>query len=92
MKSLPLPVSFLVVLAVTIALVIFFGAWAVSADVDERDRVFAFAVPGGAANFPEIASDTTRVLGRTEPGLPTEGQSYSDTWWGSSLLKACPLH
>ena len=92
MKSIPLPVSFLVVLAVTLSLVIFFGAWAVSADVEERDRVFAFAVPGGAANFPELASDTTRGLGRTEPGLPTDGQAYADTWWGSSLLKACPLH
>ena len=92
MKSIPLPVSFLVVLAVTLSLVIFFGAWAVSADVDERDRVFAFAVPGGAANFPEFAGDTARELGPTEPGEPTEGQSYADTWWGSSLLKACPLH
>ena len=92
MKSIPLPVSFLVVLAVTIALVIFFGAWAVSADVAERDRVFAFAVPGGAANFPETSSDTAQVLGRTGPGQLTEGQNYADTWWGSSLLKACPLH
>ncbi len=92
MKSIPLPISFLVVLAVTIALVIFFGAWAVSADVGERDRVFAFAVPGGAANFPEISNDTTRVLGRTEPGRPTEGQTYADTWWGGALIKACPLH
>ena len=51
MKAIPLPVSFILVLAMTIALMIFFGAWAVSADVGERDRVFAFAVPGGVGSL-----------------------------------------
>ena len=74
----------------TIALMIFFGAWAVSADVTERDRVFAFAVPGGTAALTSNADSTGQlVLG----GLRTaEGNHAADTWWGNGLLRACPLH
>ncbi|HAI09633.1 MAG TPA: hypothetical protein DCM17_09920, partial [Dehalococcoidia bacterium] len=61
MKAVPLPISFLLVLALTIALMIFFGAWAVSADVTERDRVFAFAVPGGASSLIADADSTGQL-------------------------------
>ncbi len=90
MKAIPLPVSFILVLALTIALMIFFGAWAVSADTAERDRVFAFAVPGA----------TTALTANTDGAGPlalgeastTEGGHAADTWWGNGLLRACPLH
>ena len=85
LKHFPLPVSFFFVMAITIALFIFFGAWAVSADAEERDRVFAFAAPGNLARFQE----TSRPGGRV--GEATV-QSNADTWWGGALLKACPLH
>ena len=90
MKAIPLPVSFILVLAMTIALMIFFGAWAVSADVSERDRVFAFAVPGGASALTADFNATGPLaLGEANP---TEGGHAADTWWGNGLLRACPLH
>ena len=69
MKAIPLPISFLLVLAMTIALMIFFGAWAVSADVTERDRVFAFAVPGGATALTAHADTSGQLaLGDSRAG------------------------
>ena len=90
MKAIPLPISFLLVLAMTIALMIFFGAWAVSADVTERDRVFAFAVPGGASSLIADADSTGQLaLGDSRT---IEGNHAAGTWWGNGLLRACPLH
>jgi len=89
-KAVPLPISFLLVLAMTIALMIFFGAWAVSADVTERDRVFAFAVPGGASSLIADADSTGQLaLGNSRT---IEGNHAAGTWWGNGLLRACPLH
>jgi hypothetical protein len=89
-KAVPLPISFILVLAMTVALMIFFGAWAVSADVDERDRVFAFAVPGGTAALASNAGSTGQLaLGGSGTA---EGNYAADTWWGNGLLRACPLH
>ena len=90
MKAIPLPVSFILVLAMTICLMIFFGAWAVSADVSERDRVFAFAVPGGTSALTGD-SNATGPLALGESSA-TEGGHAADTWWGNGLLRACPLH
>ncbi len=90
MKAIPLPVSFILVLCLTIALMIFFGAWAVSADVSERDRVFAFAVPGGTSAL-TADSNSTGLLALGEAN-PIEGGNAADTWWGNGLLRACPLH
>ena len=90
MKAIPLPISFLLVLAMTIALMIFFGAWAVSADVTERDRVFAFAVPGATSSLISDANSAGQLaLGGS---TTTEGGHAADTWWGNGLLRACPLH
>lgn len=90
MKAIPLPISFLLVLAMTIALMIFFGAWAVSADVTERDRVFAFAVPGGTSSLIADADSTGQLaLGDSRT---IEGNHAAGTWWGNGLLRACPLH
>ena len=90
MKAIPLPISFLLVLAMTVALMIFFGAWAVSSDVTERDRVFAFAVPGGTAALTS-SSDSTEPLALGD-SRTAEGNHAADTWWGNGLLRACPLH
>ena len=74
----------------TIALMIFFGAWAVSADVTERDRVFAFAVPGGTPVLTSNADSAGQLaLGDSRTA---DGNRAADTWWGNGLLRACPLH
>jgi len=89
-KAIPLPISFILVLAMTVALMIFFGAWAVSADVSERDRVFAFAVPGGTS----VVTSNSDATGQLALGGSriSEGNQAADTWWGNGLLRACPLH
>ncbi len=76
-------------LAVVIALIIFFGAWAVSADTGQR--TLAFGLPGttptlSGSNLQETNSGPYQVA-RLD-GNETAG----DTWWGSAFLRACPLH
>jgi hypothetical protein len=76
----------------TIALMIFFGAWAVSADVTERDRVFAFAVPGGTALLTSNGDSTGQLALDGTTSLEGGHTAAADTWWGTGLLRACPLH
>ena len=80
-----MPVTFLVVLLFTLLLTIFFGAWAVSADVETENRNFAFAI--GAAG-PSLGTD----LSGPSDGAAVTKETAEDTWWGSGFLKACPLH
>ena len=86
MKGIPL--SFIVILVATIILTIFFGAWAVSADVEAGERSFYFPAATGGANF-NVVNDQ-RVTAEGAPG--EEDTTNADTWWGSAFLKACPLH
>ena len=90
-RRTPVPVSFAVVVAGLIALFIFFGAWAVSADAANHDRELSFALGNTGASFgvnplpSEIADEGTAKA-------TTGDESFADTWWGSTLLIACPLH
>ena len=91
MRSLPVPIPFLAVAAVTVALFIFFGAWAVSADVEERDRAFSFGFPIAGAEPPAPTSDG--YYASVAGGLDhSADQNLAETWWGKSLIRACPLH
>jgi hypothetical protein len=88
-RRIPVPLTFSVVLTVVIALIIFFGAWAVSADVGQR--TLAFGLPGttptlSGANLQETDSGPYQIarLG--------DHEAAGDTWWGSAFLRACPLH
>ena len=92
MKAVPLPVSFILVLCLTIALMIFFGAWAVSADVGERERVFALPVPGGTAALTSHANGTGPLALGESSAIEGGRTAASETWWGNGLLRACPLH
>ena len=92
MTHIPLPVSFFFVFAFAIALFIFFGAWAVSADYEQRERVFAFAAPGNLARLQETSLTEGRSGEAAGQELLGSGQSNADTWWGGALLSACPLH
>ena len=89
---MPAPFVFVVVLVVTGALVIFFGAWAVAADAEGRE--LNFVIPGAGVT----ATSTDDVeTGQAQPtfGAAPIGESSdsaSATWWGQGFLKACPLH
>tara|TARA_Y100000310_G_C20312651_1_gene636945 strand:- start:226 stop:507 length:282 start_codon:yes stop_codon:yes gene_type:complete len=85
-KRFPVPATFLVVVTATVFLIIFFGAWAVSADVEEQDRKLSFGFANRGADTDSTALNTAR-------NSPTPGEgSTGDTWWGKAFLTACPLH
>jgi hypothetical protein len=88
-KRFPVPATFLAVAAATVFLIIFFGAWAVSADVEEQDRnlSFGFANRGVSTDAGALNSAQSSPA----PGETGEG-STGDTWWGKAFLTACPLH
>ena len=92
MKSVPLPISFFVVVIVTLALIVFFGAWAASADLEERNRALGFGVPGGVSFEAKGSSSPEEPLGIREAFAAADGNLESDSWWGNSFLKACPFH
>ena len=89
-NRLPLPVSFMIVLSMLIALFIFFGAWAVTVDAANHDRELSFAI----GNNVSLGVNPLPVLQNIQSASAQveESQSAADTWWGSSLLLACPLH
>ena len=88
-KRIPVPFTFSLVLTIVIALIIFFGAWAVSADVG--NRALAFGLPGttptlSGSNIQDQDSGTYQVARLGDQG------TAGDTWWGGAFLRACPLH
>ncbi|MCH7842160.1 MAG: hypothetical protein J4N69_05615 [Chloroflexi bacterium] len=89
-KRIPVPFTFAVVLAVVLALIIFFGAWAVSADVGAQ-RTLAFGLPG---TTPTLSGGNLRDpnSGPYQVGRLVSTVENSDTWWGKAFLRACPLH
>ena len=91
-RSIPKPVPFLVFSVATVLLTIFLGAWAVSADIDERDRNLSFAVARGGSPLGVGTSDSYEPAEQGNAGSPEEGDSKADSWWGKAVLKACPFH
>ena len=88
-----IPISFVVVIAALIALFIFFGAWAVSVDAADREQRLSSTIINGGLSFG--VNPATSSLDTSQTGLAsdvTDGGSTADTWWGSTLLIACPLH
>jgi hypothetical protein len=75
---MPAPFVFLVVVTATVVLIIFFGAWAVSAESEGRSLNFG------------LTGTTLEDFGVAPIGETSEG--VADSWWGKGFLKACPLH
>ena len=83
----------------TIMLLIFFGAWAVSAS---SDADVAGVLSGATAGFAGGMSTQPMSTAATTPGTAydnvprlasaADGSAPADTWWGKALLGACPLH
>lgn len=91
MRRMPVPALAMLVSAGTIALLIFFGAWAVSADVQDRDFSFGYPVTGTGPP-PAKISDNSLAANQGGSTLQTAEPTFADTWWGKGLIKACPLH
>lgn len=80
---------FSLVLVFVLALIIFFGAWAVSADVGNQ-RTLAFGIPGTTATL--SGSTVTADSGALQADQIGGPDNAGDTWWGNAFLSACPLH
>ena len=87
MKGKPIP--FLAVLVVTIVLTIFFGAWAVSEDLEAQGvSAFAGSLDGGTA--PQTSA---LQFGPTPISVDgASGEATDPAWWQDTLLTLCPLH
>ncbi len=85
-------------MVVCLLLIIFFGAWAVSASGDaDLGGLLSGAASGfsGGVSPQSVASETGAVgaEGDTVPRLASASSgSAAETWWGKALLGACPLH
>ena len=89
-------------MAAGLLLLIFFGAWAVSAgSADNAAGLLSGATAGFTGEGLLPASGAAGgggfdggVDGDMAPRLATApgGDRPSDTWWGQALLAACPLH
>ena len=89
-KRIPVPLVFSLVLALVLALIIFFGAWAVSADVGTQ-RTLAFGMPGTTATLSGTTVDGVKN-GVYQADQIGDRDVAGDTWWGNAFLSACPLH
>ncbi|HJO81232.1 MAG: hypothetical protein QGG34_05425 [SAR202 cluster bacterium] len=81
------PIQFAIVVVVSSALTIFFGAWAADARVEARSQ--PFAVSGAHLQAPGGYPDTT-PSGLSSTGEPLT-ESEKETW-EASFLFLCPLH
>ena len=84
-------------MAVSIMLIIFFGAWAVSASSEaDLTNIVAGAASGFSGGVPSQQGQPAVGPGSgAVPRLATTSdgsQAAADTWWGRALLGACPLH
>ena len=94
---MPAPFVFVLVLIVTVALIIFFGAWAVSASEDGRELNFGLSGATSTDSSPKTSNGGQQAgagfgsapIGETS-GSASDAASKS--WWGQGFLKACPLH
>ena len=86
-------------MAASVLLIIFFGAWAVSASdgggaadlLSGATAGFTGSVAAGNPHADTYANaDTAPRLATARNGDGSGGPS--ETWWGKALLGACPLH
>ena len=91
---MPAPFVFMAVIVVTVALIIFFGAWDVASDAEGRELTFGFS--GSTLEDSDAADSEGGGQGQAAFGVAPIGETSeggaSDTWWGKGFLKACPLH
>ena len=88
---MPAPFIFLLVLGATVALIIFFGAWAVASDIEGRQLTFGVAA-GSAPDDAAGGADAGRPAAFGAAPIGETDSAAADTWWGRGFLKACPLH
>ena len=97
MRILGLPVQFVVVVAISLALTIYFGAWAADARINERaaqaSAETAQQFNFGSASNTSSGSGLSGGLDRgTEGNASAYGNAAGGEGWEKFFLFACPLH
>ena len=88
---------------ITVLLIVFFGAWAVSASSEGDLSGVLSSATIGFSGQPLAGSQQSVQSGAATPATdadnvprlasaPYAGDTAADTWWGKALLGACPLH
>ncbi len=83
------PLIFAVVVAAVAALVIFFGAWAVSVNASSPDRELSFVGPSLNAGSEAGSRAIDAQSASAESG---SAGTLAETWWGDALIVVCPFH
>ena len=92
-RRFPVPLTFIVVVAATIFLIVFFGAWAVSADASDREKVLSFGFVAGSDSLNANTPSSDQLNRLESSGLEESNiDNADDSWWGQAFLKACPFH
>ena len=76
----------------TVLLIIFLGAWAVSAAGDSDFSSLANTATAGFAGTPYDSGTAPAVSDADSVPRLASATPVSETWWGKSFLVACPLH
>ena len=97
MRIFGMPVQFVTVIAISLALTIYFGAWAADARIDARGgqgavqtaQQFNFGSTSSVTSGAGLSSSLGQGTGGDTPanGTTAEGQT-----WEKMFLFACPLH
>ena len=95
MRILGLPVQFVVVVAISLALTIYFGAWAADVRINERAaqasvqtaQQFNFTSASNTSSASGLSGGLPGSVETNAYGNPTEGEG-----WEKFFLFACPLH
>lgn len=80
------------VMVATILMVVFFGAWAVSASSETDVGSLITGVSSGFAGTVGQPSSGGAATDANEVPRLASANPAADTWWGKAFLVACPLH
>ena len=95
MRIFGMPVQFVAVVTISLALTIYFGAWAAEARVSERTaqtagqsaQQFDFSSATGTSSGSGLSGGLGQDIGALQYGSAAKGQG-----WERFFLVACPLH
>ena len=79
-------------MVVTLMLIIFLGAWAVSAAGDADLSSLADTATAGFTGIPYQPGSVPGAVDSDSVPRLASANPVSETWWGKSFLVACPLH
>ncbi len=79
-------------MVITVMLIIFLGAWAVSASGDADLSGLANTATSGFAGTPYQPGSVPGAIDSDSVPRLASATPVSETWWGKSFLFACPLH